>query len=222
MRKPRKTRKPNREASKETRQQPISYKEETDQIEEKDPNSLRDEDSEYSEKIQIPQRKTIREAQNLSNFEANLSPDSFFDQENSPVSPRKRNLAAHFSTKPCNGEASPEKYSRKDKSLGELCKRFIYLYGSFDYTVIALDECTRKLEVERRRIYDIINILESFNVLSRKAKNLYEWRGVAQIRSSVLRVQAELTSQPGSKDSSPAHKKKKSKSLGILCQSFIK
>lgn len=112
---------------------------------------------------------------------------------------------------------SGKKYNRKEKSLGELCKKFIYLYGSQKYWIIALDECTYTLGVERRRIYDIINILESFNVLSRLAKNQYEWRGVSQIKNSIDRM----------KDSSDEFmagplKKKKKKSLGILCESFIK
>ena len=111
-----------------------------------------------------------------------------------------------------------KKYNRKEKSLGELLQKFIYLYGAQNYWIIALDECTYTLGVERRRIYDIINILESFNVLSRLAKNQYEWRGVRQIESSIQRMRG------GSKNEvilGPLKKKKK-KSLGILCESFIK
>ena len=64
-------------------------------------------------------------------------------------------------------------YSRKEKSLGELCRRFLSLYGVLEEDLLYLDSCTRELAVERRRIYDIINILESFNVIRRQAKNAY-------------------------------------------------
>ena len=64
-------------------------------------------------------------------------------------------------------------YSRKEKSLGELCRRFLLIYGKQSQDFLLLDQCTEKLEVERRRIYDIINILESFSVIQRAAKNSY-------------------------------------------------
>lgn len=44
----------------------------------------------------------------------------------------------------CSGSKTPgrhsKKYNRKEKSLGELCRKFIYLYGSQTYCIIALDE----------------------------------------------------------------------------------
>ena len=64
-------------------------------------------------------------------------------------------------------------YNRKEKSLGELCRRFLFLYGTPQRGLLYLDQCTRELGVERRRIYDIINILESFSVIQRCAKNEY-------------------------------------------------
>jgi transcription factor E2F7/8 len=64
-------------------------------------------------------------------------------------------------------------YNRKEKSLGELCRRFLSIYGKQSKDFLLLDQCTKELGVERRRIYDIINILESFCVIRRLAKNSY-------------------------------------------------
>ena len=80
-------------------------------------------------------------------------------------------------------------YNRKEKSLGQLCKKFLSLYGSETYCLICLDACTQKLGVERRRLYDIINILESFSAVARKAKNVYEWKGLKQIGISISEME---------------------------------
>jgi len=69
--------------------------------------------------------------------------------------------------------------------LGELCRRFLHNYGIEGKGVLLLDSCTKELGVERRRIYDIINILESFFVIRRRAKNEYQWRGIDKIATSI-------------------------------------
>ncbi|XP_020111096.1 E2F transcription factor-like E2FE isoform X1 [Ananas comosus] len=72
-------------------------------------------------------------------------------------------------------------YSRKQKSLGLLCSNFVSLYNRDDVESVGLDDAARRLGVERRRIYDIVNVLESVGVLARKAKNRYSWIGFSGI-----------------------------------------
>lgn len=80
-------------------------------------------------------------------------------------------------------------YNRKEKSLGQLCKKFLNLYGNENNCLISLDACTHRLGVERRRLYDIINILESFSAVTRKAKNLYEWKGLESIGQAICNME---------------------------------
>ncbi|KAI3503393.1 hypothetical protein L1887_31834 [Cichorium endivia] len=86
----------------------------------------------------------------------------------------------------------PSLYSRKEKSLGVLCSNFLRLYNREGVESIGLDNAATQLGVERRRIYDIVNILESVGVLTRKAKNQYTWKGFKAIPHALeeLRKQA--------------------------------
>ena len=101
---------------------------------------------------------------------------------------------------------------RKEKNLGELCRRFVLMYGDDSTSVISLDYATQRLGVERRRIYDIVNILESFEVVSRRAKNTYNWHGISKIPETITKLSSNLT----------ISKIRKSKSLCQLCREFVK
>lgn len=82
-------------------------------------------------------------------------------------------------------------YSRKQKSLGLLCTNFLSLYNRDGIHLIGLDDAAARLGVERRRIYDIVNVLESVGVLARKAKNQYTWKGFAAIPGALQELKDE-------------------------------
>lgn len=84
-------------------------------------------------------------------------------------------------------------YSRKDKSLGVLCSNFLRLYNREGVESIGLDNAANQLGVERRRIYDIVNILESVGVLTRKQKNQYTWKGFTAIPHALEQLKKQAS-----------------------------
>ncbi|CAN9508096.1 unnamed protein product [Ophioblennius macclurei] len=137
-----------------------------------------------------------------------------------------------------------KKPSRKQKSLGLLCQKFLALYP--DYTPphspirISLDEVANNLGVERRRIYDIVNVLESLMIVGRIAKNSYTWYGRQRLHATLQELQGkglqqgyhlqmELAAEAGESafgreddgDATNAGINRKDKSLRIMSQKFV-
>ncbi|NXX20228.1 E2F2 factor, partial [Podargus strigoides] len=72
---------------------------------------------------------------------------------------------------------SPGEKTRYDTSLGLLTKKFLRLLSESPDGVVDLNRAAEALEVQKRRIYDITNVLEGIQLIRKKSKNNIQWMG---------------------------------------------
>ncbi|KAG9139007.1 hypothetical protein Leryth_026121 [Lithospermum erythrorhizon] len=77
---------------------------------------------------------------------------------------------------------TPAGNCRYDSSLGMLTKKFINLIKHAEDGMIDLNKAAETLEVQKRRIYDITNVLEGIGLIEKKLKNRIHWKGVDSSR----------------------------------------
>ncbi|XP_075704155.1 transcription factor E2F4 isoform X2 [Rhinoderma darwinii] len=90
--------------------------------------------------------------------------------------------------------------SRHEKSLGLLTSKFVSLLQEAEDGVLDLKAAADTLAVrQKRRIYDITNVLEGIGLIEKKSKNSIQWKGVGpgcntrEIADKLIDLKAELT-----------------------------
>ncbi|XP_055083826.1 transcription factor E2F3 [Periophthalmus magnuspinnatus] len=83
---------------------------------------------------------------------------------------------------------SPPEKTRYDTSLGLLTKKFVDLLAQSSDGVLDLNIAAETLQVQKRRLYDITNVLEGIHLIKKKSKNNIQWMGC-----SLLEVEGALT-----------------------------
>ncbi|XP_028165691.1 transcription factor E2F7-like [Ostrinia furnacalis] len=168
-----------------------------------------------------PKRYALSEVTNSTNYvspTANLKLlTSVALQENDLVS---------YSNVPQYPTPPPSAVHRKEKSLQILCDRFLEMYplhgnGTVE---IQLDSTAARLGVEKRRMYDIINILEAIQCAVHKRKNTYLWYGGSRLNSflKMLKKKGEnLKLSDALRGRAPKPPAPKHKTLGVMAQRFL-
>lgn len=73
--------------------------------------------------------------------------------------------------------------SRRDSSLGLLTQRFLDLLTTEGQKYVNLNSAANSLGVQKRRIYDITNVLEGIGLIEKTSKNTVRWK--RQIKSDI-------------------------------------
>jgi len=69
------------------------------------------------------------------------------------------------------------KRDRKENGLVTLTHRFIALLKRAPQQTIDLNQAVNTLKVQKRRIYDITNVLEGIGLIKKGGKNYIKWNG---------------------------------------------
>lgn len=119
-----------------------------------------------------------------------------------PAVKRKLNLESQhivvpikqeFKTPPPKKRGSPiKKNTRFDTSLGLLTKKFTTLLEHSPNGVVNLNKASEELGVQKRRIYDITNVLEGIGILEKKSKNNIQWKGGSRGSHAYSMLQTEV------------------------------
>ncbi|NXS98457.1 E2F1 factor, partial [Jacana jacana] len=100
----------------------------------------------------------------------NLETDHQYIAESLPVGRGK-------ARNPIRGAKSPGEKSRYETSLNLTTKRFLELLSQSPDGVVDLNWAAEVLKVQKRRIYDITNVLEGIHLITKKSKNNIQWLG---------------------------------------------
>lgn len=77
-----------------------------------------------------------------------------------------------------------QKKGRQENSLRELTRKFIELIKASEDKCVDLNYAVERLKVQKRRIYDITNVLEGVGLIEKCHKNMIKWKGTLSSRSS--------------------------------------
>ncbi|KAK4719766.1 hypothetical protein R3W88_018104 [Solanum pinnatisectum] len=98
--------------------------------------------------------------------------------QKAPKTSKARSVAQATSSSgsPSGDNVTPVGPCLYDNSFGSLTKKFINLIKHAEDGVLDLNKTADTLDVEKRRLYDITNVLEGVGLLEKKSLNMIQWK----------------------------------------------
>ncbi|PON70744.1 tRNA (adenine(58)-N(1))-methyltransferase non-catalytic subunit TRM [Parasponia andersonii] len=113
--------------------------------------------------------------------------------------PRQSKFGSQMLKVECLTGLVPQNSCRYDSSLGLLTRKFVNLIHEAEDRTLDLNHTADILEVQKRRIYDITNVLEGIGLIEKTSKNHIRWKrsdllGPRELDDEIARAKAEVQS----------------------------
>ncbi|GAB0098491.1 hypothetical protein DMENIID0001_142320 [Sergentomyia squamirostris] len=128
----------------------------------------------YGSTLQPPQFMRGKTDQYITNYYRQTKRRHTTSTPGPPLKQAKTDKLADTKKRYSEGACSP--VCRYDTSLGLLTRKFMELLQTSPDGVVDLNVASDKLKVQKRRIYDITNVLEGIGILEKKSKNNIQWK----------------------------------------------
>ncbi|XP_052325236.1 transcription factor E2F3-like isoform X1 [Oncorhynchus keta] len=106
-----------------------------------------------------------------------------------PISEPRAKRATTHSLRRTQTPPSPLEKTRYDTSLCLLTQKFVQLLAQSSDGVVDLNRAAESLKVQKRRLYDITNVLEGVHLIKKSSKNNIQWLGCSLSPEGVASVQ---------------------------------
>ncbi|XP_059609759.1 transcription factor E2F1 [Phlebotomus argentipes] len=128
----------------------------------------------YGSTLQPPQFMRGKADQYITNYYRQTKRRHTTSAPGPPSKQAKTDKLVDSKKRYSEGACSP--VCRYDTSLGLLTRKFMELLQTSADGVVDLNVASAKLNVQKRRIYDITNVLEGIGILEKKSKNNIQWK----------------------------------------------
>jgi len=140
----------------------------------RDNNAKASVDKELSKKLKVEQKDTSVNAHDDDDDDGDYQDDmSHSDRSDS----RNFDNAGDMNFRETSSSMKDKNKGRHDNSLSVLTRKFIHLIRTAPNLTIDLNEAVQDLKVQKRRIYDITNVLEGIGYIEKANKNKIRWVG---------------------------------------------
>ncbi|KRW99691.1 hypothetical protein PPERSA_03492 [Pseudocohnilembus persalinus] len=145
------------------------------------------------------QQEIISEDSNTNQKKVKLEQENQENNDSQEDDMEVSNDGGDSNNKQSTGQGNPKEKvkQRQDNSLSVLTKKFVKRIKESDNNTVDLNETVKDLKVQKRRIYDITNVLEGIGYIEKIHKNKIKWVGGTEdpaLENEIKEMELELQS----------------------------